>query len=151
MFLNNKKTAYIKITAVFLFLVDRLLKFLAINNYFDNFQIINDWFKLSFVPNPNIAFSIPVSGLILNILIAIILIFLLYYYLFYFKNKNYLNASLLFAVFLGAVSNFADRLRFGFVIDYLDLKYFTVFNLADFMIVLGIFFIFILNIKKNKS
>jgi len=37
----------------------------------------------------------------------------------------------------GALGNVADRLRFGYVVDYLDVHVWPVFNLADAAIVLG--------------
>jgi lipoprotein signal peptidase len=37
------------------------------------------------------------------------------------------------------------------VIDYLELKYFTVFNLADFMISLGAFILILQNLKSIKK
>ena len=40
-------------------------------------------------------------------------------------------------IIFGAVSNLYDRLKYGFVIDYFDLKYFTIFNIADAMIFFG--------------
>ena len=37
----------------------------------------------------------------------------------------------LLLILLGALSNFFDRLAYGYVIDYFYLKNFTIFNLAD--------------------
>jgi len=37
----------------------------------------------------------------------------------------------------GALGNVADRLRFGYVVDYLDVHVWPVFNLADAAIVVG--------------
>lgn len=37
----------------------------------------------------------------------------------------------------GAAGNLLDRIRLGFVVDYLDLRVWPVFNLADMAIVLG--------------
>ena len=53
-------------------------------------------------------------------------------------KKDYIKAWLLLAIIFGAISNLFDRIKYGYVIDYLDLKYFTVFNLADVMIVGGV-------------
>jgi signal peptidase II len=50
---------------------------------------------------------------------------------------------------IGAILNFTDRIKFGYVIDYFSLKYFTVFNLADVMICGAVFYIFIINFKKH--
>ena len=38
----------------------------------------------------------------------------------------------------GSVSNLADRVRLGFVTDFLDLRYWPSFNLADSFIVIGV-------------
>jgi signal peptidase II len=37
----------------------------------------------------------------------------------------------------GAISNIIDRLQLGCVIDFIDLKFWPIFNLADVFIVLG--------------
>jgi signal peptidase II len=51
----------------------------------------------------------------------------------------------------GALSNLADRLRFGYVVDYIDLKYLPVFNIADIAIVLGAIFLVYSLLKKEKK
>ena len=38
----------------------------------------------------------------------------------------------------GSISNLADRIRLGHVTDFLDLKYWPAFNLADSFIVIGV-------------
>jgi signal peptidase II len=38
----------------------------------------------------------------------------------------------------GSVSNLADRIRLGFVTDFLDFRYWPAFNLADSFIVIGV-------------
>jgi signal peptidase II len=38
----------------------------------------------------------------------------------------------------GSVSNLADRVRFGYVTDFLDFRYWPAFNLADSFIVIGV-------------
>jgi signal peptidase II len=62
-----------------------------------------------------------------------------------------MNSGLLLFIIFGAISNLVDRLKFGYVIDYIDIKYFTVFNLADIMIVVGCSVIVLpALLKKNK-
>lgn len=41
-------------------------------------------------------------------------------------------------LFGGSVSNLADRVRLGYVTDYLDVRYWPTFNLADTFIVCGV-------------
>jgi len=141
------------IIAIFFVALDRLLKTLAVNGYFKfPIKIIDDLFKLSFTPNYNIAFSLPIRGISLDIAIIFLIIFLLWFFVRWFKKGETVRSAILFCVIVGAASNLLDRLRFGYVVDYLDLRYFTVFNLADCMIVGGgIGIIWLLTIKKEPS
>jgi len=81
-------------------------------------------------------------------LIISIIIILLYELLFSEIKNEWLKATLLTFIIFGAISNVLDRLRYGFVIDYLDLKYFTVFNIADIMIVGGVLGLVLIFRKK---
>ena len=55
----------------------------------------------------------------------------------------------------GAIGNIVDRLRFGYVVDFLDFYFNTyhwpAFNLADSFICLGAFFIFIQIFFKKEE
>ncbi|MEA3449530.1 MAG: signal peptidase II [Patescibacteria group bacterium] len=146
----NKKTAYCLYVAVFLLLFDRFLKiFIWFNQDFE-YQIIKEYFKISFVLNPYIAFSLPLSGSILITVIIVILILLLLAIIRLYLARNYYASGLFSIIFLGASSNLYDRFKYGAVIDYFDLRYFTVFNLADSMIVVAaIVLIFTLSSKKS--
>jgi len=138
-FENTKKMPLKILIGIFFIALDRFLKFLAVGGFWGGPQrIIGDFFKLNFVGNYNIAFSIPLVGWWLNIIIILIVFALVYNLLYCAKKKEYVKAYLLFIIVLGAASNLLDRLKYGFVIDYFDLKYFTVFNLADVMIVGGV-------------
>ena len=138
-FKDQKKMTVKIFTIIFFIICDRFLKFLAVNSFFDEpVRIAGDFFKLNFAGNYNIAFSLPLSGWWLNILIILIIIALIYNLLYLFLKQKYNQAVLLFIIIIGAISNLFDRIKFGYVIDYLDLIYFTVFNLADVMIVVGV-------------
>lgn len=137
---------------IFFVIFDRFFKFLAINNFFNQpIRLIGDFFQMQFVKNYYIAFSLPFKGIFLNILIILIIILLLYYLIAVFKRKEYGQTILLVLIILGAISNLFDRIRLGYVVDYLDLKYFTVFNLADVMIVGGVIGLLILNFFNKKT
>jgi signal peptidase II len=136
---------------IIFFLFDRFLKVIAINYFSDSpLALAGDYFEFSFAKNYNIAFSLPLSGWWLNVLIIIIIVGLVFYLCQSYKNRNYYKTLFLLFILLGAVSNLYDRLIQGYVIDYFDLKYFTVFNSADVMIVGGVIGIIFLNIKKKS-
>lgn len=135
-----------------LVIIDRLLKSMAINGCFDQpVNLIGDFFKLSFASNANIAFSLPLSGRPAIIIISLILSALIVYSAVLFKGREYNQAFLLLAVIIGAAGNLFDRIKYGFVVDYFDLKYFTVFNLADVTIILAIAGLFCINRLNKKN
>lgn len=132
------------------FIGDRILKALALQQ-FEAKSLFGELFLFNFTKNFNISFSLPLSGPILNIIIAAIILGLIYIiYKLILKEKCLSSKSLLLTFILfGAISNMADRLLYGYVIDYLELKYFTVFNLADAMISFGVISL-IFNLVKDK-
>lgn len=145
--LLQKKVALGFFMAIFFITLDRLLKIISLKQF--NFVLISDFLKFNFVKNYFIAFSIPLSGNILNYLILLIIVILIYYLLINRNNSPAITVAFLF-ITLGAASNLFDRFVYGYVIDYLSLKWFTVFNIADIMIVCSIFFLLIFEYKKIK-
>lgn len=109
-------------------------------------QIAKNIFSDSFC-NKNLAWSIPISGGIFYLAWFAIIAALVY---IFFTTKNYSQKIFLVLIFSGAISNLADRIRFGCVVDYIDIKIFPVFNLADIYILIGIiFFIFIITRREH--
>lgn len=92
---------------------------------------------LSHVRNPGIAFSLLRNvPLVIPAAIALTLLFLLFY-----NGAQWLHRpAVAFGLTLvsgGAIGNLIDRLRVGAVIDYIDLRVWPVFNLADMAVVAG--------------
>jgi signal peptidase II len=148
----SKKMALYFLLAIFFILIDRILKFFALNYLeFRKLNIIGDIFKLDLAKNSGIAFSIPFSGLILNTTIILIIVIIAIFLHRLIKKKENLPILALTFLLFGAISNMADRLVYGFVVDYLNLKWFTVFNLADVMIVAGAFLLMFNFKNRSKS
>jgi len=146
---NIKNIATITILAIF-FIFDRYLKQVAVNNN-PNLNLLGEYLKFTFSKNFNIAFSLPVSGMILNIIIVSIIIGLIFYLIYLIKHKySHIVIIALFALILGALSNALDRLIYGYVIDYLDILNFTVLNIADILISSSAFILILLNFSSSK-
>ena len=150
--LDKTKEMIMGMTIIVFFILDRFFKVLAVGYYYESpLALVGDLFKFSFSQNYNIAFSLPVSGWWLNWLIILIILGLSFYFFYIVKKRDCHKALFLLFIVLGAASNLYDRLVYSCVIDYFDLKYFTVFNLADMMIVGGVAGIIFLLIVDRKE
>ena len=133
---QNKNLLFYYSIALFIFIVDRILKYCALNQKAVGSNSPSGFFN--FAKNTGIAFSIPIPQVVLFLLVIAVLILLVSINIKYLKQKKYFLHFITVLVIVGAVSNLIDRLKFGYVIDYINLKFWPVFNLADVMIVVGV-------------
>ena len=148
--ISLKNIAIASVMAMF-FISDRYLKSLALI-FSDRppLKLIGDFFSFNFTANYNLAFSLPLKEPLLSVLV-ISVILCLGFCVLYLINKKTEQMIIIFLtlILLGALSNIFDRLTYGYVIDYWELKYFTVFNLADIMITGGAGVLIIKNLKHK--
>lgn len=146
-FASPKRGVLIALFAVIIF--DRMLKSYFL--YFSGklFSFFSGFLSFHFVENPGIAFSIYLQSSILVAVVSAAIVFLIIYLKKALQKKDYHSALGIIAILFGAFSNFYDRIRYGFVIDYIDVKYFTVFNLSDALITAGILYIFFFELRRN--
>lgn len=137
------------LTLAIFFLSDRRFKRLSLGGL--DLVLIPEFLNFKFFANKNIAFSLPLEGAWLTFIITLIIGFLLFYLLRFYGDLNKTTLFGLGAVITGALSNLIDRFTHGFVIDYFNLKYFTIFNVADILIVSGTVLIFWGLIKENQQ
>ena len=133
--------------------LDQLTKFLAIRFLQLNtpVSLINNFLYLTLVHNRGAAFGMFKNQLFMFVLISIFAIVLIFLYL-KAKNNSLLSTISLSMILAGAIGNLIDRLRFGFVIDFLDFRIWPVFNLADSAITIAaIFLTWELLFKKNVT
>lgn len=145
----SKKIIAIYSAIIFFIALDRFLKALALASQPWPVNLIGEILKFGFKANYYIAFSLPLAGWPLLVLLILIIVSLIFLGLFYWFKHKFDQLIFLLLIIFGASSNLFDRLKYGFVIDYLDLKYFTVFNLADAMIVAGVIWLLIILNKKS--
>ncbi len=126
------------IGAVFVVVLDRLAKSFSLEVWQRGPRILlDDFLSLGFLENTTIAFSLPLPVPPTFIALPIIFVAAYYFWRQVHRKKQHEAAALAFII-LGAASNLYDRLAYGYVIDYIDVHYFTVFNLADTMICFGV-------------
>ncbi|MDD5097763.1 MAG: signal peptidase II [Candidatus Omnitrophica bacterium] len=122
--------------------LDQLTKYFAINFLQLNtpVSLINNFLYLTLVHNRGAAFGLFKNQLLMFVLISVFAIALIFFHL---KNKknSFVSRIALSMILAGAVGNLIDRLRFGYVIDFLDFRVWPVFNLADSAITIAAIFL----------
>jgi signal peptidase II len=156
------KNKYIKLLvfAGIIILLDQFTKALIIGYlpYQQSIPVIRGFFNITHIHNPGGAFGLmanlsPYLRTIIFLFISSLAVGLIFY--FYRKTpQNYPWLAAAFAlIFGGAIGNLIDRVRFGIVIDFLDVYvgnwHWPAFNIADSAISVGIgIFVFHLLFKK---
>ena len=124
--------------------IDQLTKWLVVLKLkpIHDFPLIDNVFHLTYVENRGAAFGI-LQGkhLFFVAMTVVVMIFIVIYYYKLPKDSSY--HWMRFALTLlasGAIGNLIDRVRLGYVIDFLYFKLidFPVFNFADICVVVGV-------------
>jgi len=114
-------------------ILDQLSKFFVRQN----FILGESKGLLTYIHNYGAGFSLFQGMNILFIIVSVVVIFLIFYYL----NKIPKKAKWLYycvALILGGtMGNLIDRVFFGYVIDFINLQVWPVFNIADACITIG--------------
>jgi len=147
--------------ALAILLIDQVSKWLIIRHLelHQILPIIPGFFNLVLVTNRGMAFGIfsqtrsgfPYYFLLAATIGAIVVI--VSFFCWTKGNRNWLTIGLS-TILGGAMGNLIDRVRFGYVIDFLDFSlksyHWPAFNLADSAVTAGTFWLFI-NIMKGRS
>ncbi len=100
--------------------------------------IIADIFHITYIRNPGAAFGILAYRTGFFIFISVVVVTAIFFYLPRVPANRWLLRFGLALQMGGVLGNLADRLRFGYVVDFLDFRIWPVFNLADSAIVIGV-------------
>ncbi|WP_027701526.1 signal peptidase II [Metaclostridioides mangenotii] len=138
--------------------IDQISKLLALKHLQDvsTIPIINNIFHLTYVENRGAAFGMLQNNQIIFVVIALIASIFGMYYLCT-KKIHIVGKIGIMLLISGALGNLIDRMRLGFVVDFLDFRivWQYVFNIADVFVVVGtillcIFILFFDNKEKVK-
>ncbi len=128
------------VTAVVI-IADQLSKYLvaSLMEVGQSITVIRNFFSVTYVRNPGAAFGmLPYQTAFFVVITVVVVIFILYYYRILSENHKWLRFGLALQLG-GALGNLLDRIREGYVIDFIDFTIWPpVFNLADSAIVIGI-------------
>ena len=131
--------------SILVVLLDQLSKilFTKILTPYHSIPIIKEFFHFTLVQNTGIAFGMFKGSstviLVVTIIGVVLIIYSLRNDLWVIRSKGLPFTDKLAMGFIlgGAIGNFIDRIRLGYVIDFLDFRIWPVFNLADSFITIG--------------
>ena len=135
--LFKDKLFWITFPSVFIF--DQITKYLVYSNMYLGESIPESAFiRITYARNTGTAFSLFRSyGDILLYLSIFVAVFFTIYFIFIEKPKFFMRLFLSLVV-AGALGNILDRIRFGYVNDFIDVGSWPIFNIADSSISIAI-------------
>ena len=140
------------ILSIIIVVLDQVTKHLAVKylKFSANYIILDNFFQFNYVENYGAAFGILKGKKTFFIIMTLIVLI----GIISFMIKNYYSINKLLRIGIsmllgGAIGNFIDRIRLGYVVDFISFKLigrydFPVFNIADIAIVIGTGLILIL-------
>lgn len=138
--------------AAFVFIVDQMTKALVVK-YFPWHTTRPVFFSLLYITptqNRGSAFGLFQGGAHFFAMLSVAALCVMVFFIRRIHN-SFLSHLGFFMVLGGALGNLADRVRFHYVVDFLDLKFWPVFNGADAAIVFGMACIAVDVIRKKGS
>ena len=126
----------------------------------ESFAVIGGFFNIVHVRNPGAAFGFlasapPLFRYLFFIAVTVAAIVLILHYLHASRIEEPSLISALALILAGAVGNLVDRIRFGEVVDFLDIfigsHHWPAFNVADSAITVGSVILMAVLIQKRKE
>ncbi len=148
---KRKEDSQIVLLILLIIILDQTTKYL-IKNFLpkgDSLPLIKNLLHLSYVQNFGSAFGIFKKGTVFFIFVSSIAIVFIILLFLYERSRNKRLRLSLAMILAGAVGNLIDRLKFGYVIDFIDIRIWPVFNIADSFITIGAIFLIYELLKKK--
>lgn len=137
-------------TITLLILIDQITKFFA-TKLVNTKVIIKGLLNFTYVENRGAVFGfMQGSNYIMAIISAIVCIALIIYIKKLIKDGETPSIGF-YMVIAGGIGNIIDRIFRGYVVDFIDTPFIATFNVADMLIVIGVFFIILSQLKELKK
>ena len=146
---RRKRQALITLTSILALLaIDQYSKALVFRNLNvgESVPLIKNILHITFVANTGAAFGLFKDSTAVFIAISIVAIAFISMLILRSIKQGGLQSRPVFnygliMIFSGAVGNLIDRLHFSYVIDFIDIRIWPVFNIADSSITIGTLFL----------
>jgi signal peptidase II len=140
--LFSRRTFTFAATALAVIVLDRWTKQLATEHLLDSgvrsIPVLGEYIRLTYVENRGAAFGVLQNQTAFFILVGLIVISVIVASYRYIPEPSWLLNVCLGLQMGGAVGNLIDRILVGYVVDFVDLTFWPVFNVADSAICVGV-------------
>lgn len=110
---------------------------------------ITSFARFVYLENRGIAFSLPLTGVPLQIVTIFLIVLIMAAIIRFRVYQKKLLFLFLVMILAGAVGNAIDRLSLGYVIDFISIGTFPVFNIADSFVSIGAVGVILSSWKKK--
>ena len=108
----------------------------------ESISVLGDFLRFTLVHNTGAAFGLFPGSRVPFIVVSVLAIAVVLYLFFRETYRSVLNRVLLGGILGGAIGNLIDRVRLGWVVDFIDMGFGTarwpVFNVADSAVTIGV-------------
>jgi len=161
---NSMRTKYLLLASIsgVIITLDQLTKLIILTSFRlgESLEVVPGLFNITYVRNFGAAFgflaeSHPNFREIFFLTIPVIAMFIILRALKSIEENDRLQISAFALIFGGAIGNYVDRLRFRYVVDFLDFHYsghsWPAFNIADSAIVVGVSILLLLTFTRRSK
>jgi signal peptidase II len=137
-------------------ILDQVTKYLVVSNL-DLYEswipipALARWFEIHYVTNTGAAFGLFQNGNLVFIVVAILVSAAILFYYRHVPEGQWLLRVSLGMQLGGALGNLVDRVRVGYVIDFINTHIWPVWNVADMSLVGGVILMAFLLLREDRA
>jgi signal peptidase II len=141
--MRNAKWLFLVGVALAVILLDQVTKALVVANLalyeqWAPVEALRPYFTLTYIQNTGAAFGLLPNGGWFFVAVAVLVSGLIVYFYRTMPDQTWLIRAALGLQLGGGLGNLVDRIQRGYVVDFLDFKFWPVFNVADSALVVGV-------------
>jgi signal peptidase II len=140
----TRRTGVFLLCAAAIVALDQVTKVFASSHLLpgESISVLGDFIRLTLVHNTGAAFGLFPGSRVPFIVVSVVAIAVVLYLFFRETYRSVANRILLGCILGGAIGNLIDRVRLGYVVDFIDVGFGTarwpVFNAADSAVTIGV-------------